>query len=69
MDNIAKFLIENQTKRAQKWHLRCTLLPNVDHSTFHKFVYFYNGSPGNISITEDILDRILAYLRLTFSPL
>ena len=61
-DIVVKFLMHDQRKRAQKYFLRCSLLPNVDHSSFHKFTYFYNGRSGAISMTEDILDRILSFM-------
>ena len=31
-------------------------------STFRSFTYWGNGSEGNISETEDIIDRIIAYV-------
>ena len=61
-NSIAEFLTNNQMRRAQVWYLRCALLPVVVASTFHKFVYFYSGLSGNISATEDILDRILSFV-------
>ena len=61
-NNIAEFLTKNQMRRARVWYLRCALLPIGVGSTFRKFLYFYNGLSGNISATEDILDRILSFV-------
>ena len=63
-NDIAVFLVENQNYLARMWHLRCILLVHDDEfpCTFRKLVYYYNGLAGNISQTEDILDRVLDFI-------
>ena len=61
-DDIAAFLVENQNYLARMWHLRCILLSSPYRGIFRNLVYFYNGRAGNISQTEDILDRVLNFI-------
>ena len=43
-----------------KWHRFCVL--TARGSVFNRFRYYSNGLAGNISLTEDIIDRILSFL-------
>ena len=60
IDRIASYLVPDYNSRQRKWYLRCLLM--AEASPFGQFTYFRNGLSGNISITEDIIDRILSYL-------
>ena len=46
--------------RARKWYLWCVLM--AQDSPFGKFTFSHNFKVGNISISEDILDRMLSFL-------
>ena len=60
--HIAKFLIKDQTKRARVKYLEYCLLSTDESNIFRHLVYWYNGRAGNISQSENILDRILSYI-------
>ena len=59
--DLAELLVYDARRRQQLRYLWCLLL--AQRSPFRKFVYFSNGMPGNISETEDVLDRILGFLK------
>ena len=44
----------------KKWYLWCVLLST--DSLFHSFTWSSNQEHGNISETEDILDRIMSFV-------
>ena len=60
--HIAKFLVEDQRKRARVKFLEFCLLSVNEPNIFHQLVYWYNRRAGNISQTENILDRVLSYI-------
>ena len=60
INRIASYLVPDYKSRQRKWYLRCLLM--AEESPFGQFTYFRNGRSGNISKTEDIIDRILSYL-------
>ena len=47
-------------KSQQLWFLKCVLLSFG--SEFRTFTFYWNRRLGNISATEDIIDRIFSYL-------
>ena len=53
-------VIVNDTVSVWKWWLWCVLLSSG--SPLKLFVYHSNGMAGSISATEDILDRIVAFV-------
>ena len=57
--DLAELLVYDTRRRQQLRYLWCLLLAQRSR----KFVYFSNGMPGNISETEDMLDRILGFLK------
>ena len=59
--DLAEFLVYDVRRRQQLHYLWCLLL--AQPSPFEKFTYFSNGMAGNISQTEDVLDRILGFLK------
>jgi hypothetical protein len=60
ISRVLQFAIMGYQKRARLQYLCCLLLAR--DSAMRRFIYFYGGRPGNISCTEDILDRIISYL-------
>ena len=60
LPQIMSYLVLDRTPRQRRHFLQQSLLAR--DSAFHQFTYYSNGRPGNISSTEDILDRILSYL-------
>ena len=38
------------------------VLQQPSDSRFRELTYFYGGRSGNISMTEDILDRLMSFL-------
>ena len=60
VEHITPFLIHDERRRTRKWFLRAVLLRR--DSQFRRFVYSYGGWSGNISATENILDRVLSFL-------
>ena len=59
--DLAELLVYDARRRQQLYHLRCSLVAERSH--FRQFVHFYNGKPGIISMTEDVIDRILGFLK------
>ena len=57
--DLAELLVYDARRRQQLRYLWCLLL--AQRSPFRKFVYYSNG--GDISFTEDVLDRILGFLK------
>ena len=53
-------IIVNDKVNVGKWWLWCILFS--PGSPFKMFVYYSNGMAGNISATEDILDRIVSFV-------
>ena len=59
--DLVDFLVYDVGRRLQLHYLRCLLLAR--DSPFKKFTYYWNRMAGNISETEDVLDRILGFLK------
>jgi hypothetical protein len=57
---VAGFFATNRTLRQRLHFLHNVLLSR--NSCFRQFTYFYAGISGNISQTEDVLDRIMSFL-------
>ena len=59
-NDLAEFLAYDAVRRQKLQSLRCSLL--AFRSPFRQFTYAWNGLAGNISITEDVFDRVLGFL-------
>ena len=59
--NLAEFLVYDVRRRQQLYHVWFVLLAHG--SPFKKLTYFSKGMAGNIPQTEDVLDRILGFLK------
>ena len=59
--DLAELLVYDERRRQQLHYLWCLLL--AQRSPFRKFTYYSNGMAGNISEAEDVLDRILGFLK------
>ena len=64
-NDLAEFLAYDAVRRQKLQFLRCSLL--AFRSPFRQFTYAWNGLAGNISITEDVFDRVLGFLETVSS--
>ena len=63
--DLAEFLAYDVRRRRQLHYLWNSLLAR--RSPFRKFTYLFNGIPGSISAIEDVIDRILGFLKTVSS--